>query len=227
MPTALPARPKRHLSLKDGCYYCGAPAIDFDHVPPRVFFPADDEYRKNLVKVPACEAHNRGFSNDDGIVAGVVASVREATPLGADHFEKTAIPGFRKDRKLAERMMPEVIVYQHAGIDIPVMGIDPDVFDRVMVRIAKGLHFHTWRERWAAMQLAVFCEQLRDDRLTVPNKAIIPEFKSHFFDEPVLGANQRVFHYQWHDQENTKPPARIISLRFFDGLGVYVWGPRP
>lgn len=226
MPAPLPARWKHHLSLQDGCYYCGAPAIDFDHVPPRIFFPGDDKYRKNLVKVPACKSHNHGFSGDDAIVAGVVSSVREANPLGGDHFEKAAIPGFRKDRKLAERMIPSVIVYQHRGLDIPVMEIDRDAFDRVMTRIAKGLHFHTWRERWLDTP-AVLCEQMRDEDLTIPMRGMMPHFKRNFFDEPVLGANPRAFHYQWHDQEGTRPPVRIISMRFFDGLGVYVWGPRP
>jgi len=131
---------------------------------------------------------------------------------------------------MVSRIMPSVTVYQdkQRGIDIPVMEIDRQRFINVMERIAKGLHFFTWRTRWPGA-LRVECEQLRGPQLTVPFESMFRELRYFFFTEKVLGANPRVFHYQWHDGfvDSNGQALRILGMRFFDGLGCYAWGPPP
>lgn len=47
------------------CYYCGAPKINDEHVPPRSFFSGRN-YRP--IKVPACALHNNAKSGTDQAV---------------------------------------------------------------------------------------------------------------------------------------------------------------
>ena len=52
------------------CYMCDASATGREHVPPRCLFPeAKDipgkDFRKKLITVPSCDAHNFAKSKDD------------------------------------------------------------------------------------------------------------------------------------------------------------------
>jgi hypothetical protein len=42
------------------CYWCGKPAINMDHCPPKNLFPILDSV--NLIKVPSCKKHNNELS---------------------------------------------------------------------------------------------------------------------------------------------------------------------
>jgi hypothetical protein len=53
------------------CYACGEKRRSVEHVPPKCFFPDERDakgnalYRKQLITVPACDAHNLEKSKDD------------------------------------------------------------------------------------------------------------------------------------------------------------------
>jgi hypothetical protein len=191
------------------------------YIPPKAFFPAGDKHRKNLIRVPSCDAHNGDFSPRDAVVGGIVGMLRESSALGVHHFETGAYRAFDKDKQLAKRMMPEITVHQfkHVGLEVPTFNVDLDVFQPVMERIAKALHFYTWRTRWPGA-LQVKCEQFRNDDLSPAWPEMFRHLKVMFFQERELGDNSRVFHYQWHDGfiDSKGRELRIVAMRFFDGL---------
>src|SRR5262249_34174537 len=54
---------RRRDRLRDlPCAYCGAASTGVDHVPPRNLFTSS---RTNLITVPACDDHNRAYSQLD------------------------------------------------------------------------------------------------------------------------------------------------------------------
>ena len=62
-----------NLEIKEKCYWCGVDATSKEHVPPKCLFPEDkdiqkiahDTFRKNLITVPSCDAHNLEKSHED------------------------------------------------------------------------------------------------------------------------------------------------------------------
>jgi len=58
------------------CYFCGKPASNKKHVPPKTLFPSikyNDKYlNNNLITVPSCDEHNSGKSGDDEYFCNVM-----------------------------------------------------------------------------------------------------------------------------------------------------------
>src|SRR6266849_2119003 len=63
------------------CYMCDKPATSMEHVPPRCFFPPQDDlpkgkgmdFRKNLITVRSCDDHNMSKSDDDEYLKAIIA----------------------------------------------------------------------------------------------------------------------------------------------------------
>jgi len=66
------------------CYMCDLPGTTVEHVPPRSIFPESkdvggQDYRKNLITVLSCPAHNNQKSQDDEFLmvslAGIIGNI--------------------------------------------------------------------------------------------------------------------------------------------------------
>jgi hypothetical protein len=130
------------------CAYCDNLATTVDHVPPSNIFtpPLPD----NLITVPACEACNNGWSADDevfrnelSIMAGSFggsanAAERLKTTMRAIRRNKRFLKDFVCGGRPVERLLPSGI-YLGWGVAVPVT---PDVHERVIRRIVRGLFRH-------------------------------------------------------------------------------------
>ncbi len=104
--------------MKD-CFYCGNRAMGVDHVPPRSFFPKEKDLppavaavRKNLITVPACDAHNGRYSVDDEIASLVVRLPYQANALGQRDFLKKGFRAIENSRGLVRSLFPRIEVLQ-------------------------------------------------------------------------------------------------------------------
>lgn len=76
------------------CYLCDKPAAGVEHVPPRCLFPKASDlgegvnYRKNLLTVPSCEAHNSEKSKEDEYFLNVITSLNCINEVGRNHYLK-------------------------------------------------------------------------------------------------------------------------------------------
>ncbi len=144
------------------CFYCGGPATSVDHVPPRCFFPKDKDLpadvaavRKNLITVPACDAHNGKYSSDDEIASLVVRLPYQANALGQQDFLKKGFRTIEKSKGVVPSLFQKIEVLQLPdGREVPTIEFDAMRVNRVMERVARGLFFHDFGRCWT-LELSV------------------------------------------------------------------------
>ena len=140
----------------DICYLCGKEGImTDDHVPPRCLAPkADDSI---FSKLPAHESCNKAFSVQESRFRDYVAAYAQGgVPEAEDAFEKMWRNFGRGKEKRSGlpnkdfyRLYNNVVLkegYTPSGIYIgPVIGIRPPEdldYKSVLIKIARGLHYH-------------------------------------------------------------------------------------
>ena len=187
------------------CFYCGGPATSVDHVPPRCFFPKDKDLpadvaavRKNLITVPACDAHNGKYSSDDEIASLVVRLPYQANALGQQDFLKKGFRTIEKSKGVVPSLFQKIEVLQLPdGREVPTMEFDAMRVNRVMERVARGLFFHDFGRRWT-LELSVVSDGplMPDLSLSLMQPAI--RALDHVFQHAHRkGENPDVFWYEW------------------------------
>jgi len=146
--------------MSDTCFACDNPAITREHVPPACLFleskdtDGNQNFRRNLITVPACTDHNLVKSRDDMYFLWVLS-----TNLSANSVAKQLVS--TKLRRANERRpalgkailsdTKDVTVIdsqsgaEHDAVEVP---LDRDRFQRVLDLIGLGLYQHHFRKRW-------------------------------------------------------------------------------
>jgi hypothetical protein len=71
---------------------CESIATSVEHAPPKCIFPeakdtlSGEDYRKNLITVPSCDAHNLARSKDDEYLLHVLAASITSNNVGLNQF---------------------------------------------------------------------------------------------------------------------------------------------
>lgn len=149
---------KRSL-LGQSCYACEHPATTWEHAPPRGFYPRRHEvyripkeidYRRNLIQVPSCDAHNLEKSHEDQFVQSAVTIIALALGRGSDPHPFIE----RHLRKMHPRV--RAAFFENAKLvqttSGPMYSIQPDIptISRIMEFTARGIYYHEkgWAKRW-------------------------------------------------------------------------------
>lgn len=141
------------------CYYCGVDASTSEHVPPRCLFPERKDslgidYRKNLITVPSCDAHNTEKSKDDEFLMACVTPIVGNNGVGYIQTQTKLQRAFaRNDGQLLKLVMPErkqATIELLDGTKFPVLIGDADMprLCRVLEHVARGLYFYINRRRF-------------------------------------------------------------------------------
>ena len=128
--------------LKDKkCYWCGSQAVSVDHVPSKNLF--ERPYPNNLITVPACEKHNRCFSDDEewfrNHIIGMSFS-KQGIRMWADKGKRSV----QRNLKMGNEMRSNLI---DIGDDLTAIKFDSDRANRVIEKIVRGLYFHHFKKR--------------------------------------------------------------------------------
>jgi hypothetical protein len=211
------------MTRQNECYLCSSPATTADHVPPLAFFPekkdaADGEdYRSNLITVPACEACNHGFSADDEYAAYVVLCALGNNSIALTQWQTKAMRAMRKNRAVASyfaRATP-VIVDGKATIQYKV---DTPRLQRVMVRIAKGLYWKEYGQKLAGKWHALSPQMGSSTTPIAPIwDSLLASLRQLPWRTGDAVSSPRVFNYKIIPQE-VDPRAPVFLLRFYEGL---------
>ncbi len=147
--------------MNDTCFTCSNPATSREHVPPACLFPeakdtdGTQDYRRNLITVPACKEHNLAKSDDDSyflwvlstnLPANAAARGQVATKLKRAHDRRPAL-----GRSVLSDAKDVVVADSHSGTkhDAVEVPLDGARFQKVLELIARGLYYHHFGERWA------------------------------------------------------------------------------
>jgi hypothetical protein len=118
--------------LLTGCVYCGGSAESRDHVPSRVLL--DESDIPNLPVVPACQACNNGFSNDERYLACLIECVL------AGFTDPTVLERLKVKRTLLARpvLRAELEASRHLFRDRTIFAVETSRVRNVLLKLARG-----------------------------------------------------------------------------------------
>ena len=218
--------------IEGNCYMCGAPATSKEHVPPKCIFPksADlggEDYRKNLITVPSCDAHNMEKSHDDEFLMVSLAGVFGNNSIGYRHkFGKVNRAIRRSSERLLDNAFQKREKYIFEAVDNKYYEViwgtpDHDRLQNCFRNIAYGLYLYLHGTPFQGAVRVLLGHLRYGDK----NSQTFVEFIKHRAEvdlkaSPMHGENKEVFYYQF-----AKPDQfglSMVRLVFYGGIKVYV-----
>lgn len=211
------------------CYMCEAPKTSKEHVPPQCIFPEQKDspdgidYRKNLIKVPSCDAHNSAKSKEDEFFLMYMA-VNAFTNQAAKIHQNTKLLRIL-DRKphvwgmLLAQAKPATIIGSDGKVHSTcTFHIDADRFHTQMEHIAKGIYFKHFSKKWLSDVVVIPTQGLLTDNATAnASNRKVHKISSEIFSEIERhGNNQDVFYYQVAEEAS----GVLVLAAFYENVKV-------
>lgn len=213
------------------CYACEKMETSREHAPPLCIFPQSkdtngEDFRKNLITVPACDEHNLRKSTDDEYLMMVLAA----------HFSNNNLANTQVQTKIKRTWLRRphlatmaVVNPQTAfinGIETMSFKVDLTRFNRSMELIARAVTFHEHQFKWKSTG-HVWSPSMLPSKVGTSNNAILTsnfliETTSLVFNgKTFFGSNPEVFKYRMHIPENPENVG-LVQLVFYEGFNVCV-----
>lgn len=133
---------------------CDNIATSSEHVPPKCLFPeqkdlsVDIDLRKNLLKVPSCDAHNSQKSNDDEFFLYVLCTSFQINEIGLNQYQTKIRRATKRNSsilgKIASTAIP--VKYKDPNTNKDFYGENPEVFKYQAIEVEHNrimrLHFY-------------------------------------------------------------------------------------
>jgi hypothetical protein len=218
------------------CFMCDQPATTKEHVPPKCFFPEykdlKKDHRRNLITVKACKDHNLGTSKDDEYLLVVICAHWLNNSIGDDQARAKVLRALKNSPGLYRRFFGpgktgRLIIDNELFHTAPV---DRERFESSMEKIARGIYFHHFRQKWTgsvlidSSHLYPLLDSSTPDELVQTLSMMqrtIGQLRQVMLDEPKYGANPGVFYYQMGPDMNRQPSDTIIRMVFYEGFDVF------
>lgn len=214
------------------CYWCGAKATSREHVPPKCLFPerkdfmgfTQKDFRKNLITVPSCDAHNLSKSNEDEYLMVCLAS-RVGNNAQAFLHTKTKV------RRSRERK-PSIIDVENEGIiettnakfPVQMVNIDTMRLCHSFEAIGRALFFYEFGVQFDGQCMIVsraffHPNAVESSQFNIRSCEMI-ELEMPSWKTEVKGDNPEIFTYQFSPEDSFK--IRTLCLTFYEHTQVFV-----
>ena len=223
------------MSLKDCCYWCGAPATSREHAPPRCIFPSPKDvlgevrYRDNLITVPSCDTHNLQKSREDEYLMVVMALHADNNEVGVLQGTSKAGRALQRSKGLQRTVLGKakqisLVSSTGAAQESATIEIDAKRLQKAYEHIARALYYHHKQKPWDGSVSVNIEFTVKQDSEIInlddhPRQLIRDKADSLFRRCDKHGANQRVFYYQILDLVEEMPMA-LVRLTFYGGTRV-------
>lgn len=208
------------MTQANTCYMCENFATTVEHVPPKSFFPS--KFRKNLITVPSCKAHNNDKSNDDDYLRTIISLNYENNPQGQNLFSTKVMRNFQRNPRLLRNFI------ENNSYPITVDGepslafkYDYDRYVKVITYMSRAIHFYHFKKKWneEIWILPVSARFSHEDPKHIEKNARLDILKNGQFETPKFGENQEIFYYQFlvDEQNDTKR----LRMAFYGGFITY------
>lgn len=230
-------------SKKVQCYCCEEAATTKDHIPPECFFPKKKylpsgslDYRKQLITVPACSAHNNSRSSDDEYTAAVIV-MNSRSDLAFTMFKSKWVQTLlRREGVLGKRIFSTArsarVIYRKNDVLIPhktlTISYEMKRIERVMKSIARALYYleSDYEEKWTNECIIKSPNFFNRDlgcpqdayNLSQINQGFIHGEKHQELGLTPRGANPDVFYYQFFKYEGMNFIIRMVFYGDFTFL---------
>lgn len=208
------------------CYICGNTTTSKEHAPAKSFFPADPEFRKNLIKVHSCAEHNEATSKDDEYVRNLIAmSIGNNAVAFKQFFEKTKKSFMLSPGLLKTTTKNSQHVYADEGQGIKqtlAFEIDRNRVDKVLKKIAYALFYHNHDQIWRR-GLIVQSEFFRTHTMEADAFGqLIQKVRQMLGDIELTGDNPQVFKYKFLPTESDDINNQLLVMKFYEGFEVWI-----
>jgi hypothetical protein len=199
-----------------------------EHIPPKCLFPETKDlpgtdYRKNLISVPSCDAHNSHKSKDDEYLLFILIAHFDNNRVAENQFRTKILRALKRSPALLR-------IYKQKTQDVVLDGEPTMAFqfnrkrvDRELSQMIRGLYFNAtgnkWLSRIAIHSPGIFVFEGPDAQFVNETTQSMASAAALFFeDQPKKGDNSDVFWYQLHaEPENRRLLARMC---FYAGLEI-------
>lgn len=214
----------------DLCYFCGSPATSKEHVPPKSFFPKGGarDYRRNLIKVPSCDAHNSLKSKDDeyvrALLVGISKKINEGKNKDLIRLRESVVRSMVRNPNLISLVLRNSSPALSFGVgEIPTEPVSAEYdFERVknlLESIAKGVFFHHYKKAWGG-KVEVIPHFLISDSATVEEKNISKRLCSLIQEKYSSGENKEIFHYELSSYDAEGSPRHSVDFCLYKEFNV-------
>jgi hypothetical protein len=218
--------------MKGICYWCGKPAVSMEHVPPKCIFPEEKDirgiyegtFRKNLIKVPSCDAHNLEKSSlDEYLMATLTARVGNN---GLAYIQtKTKINRtLLRNKKLLKVKGNGILEIGDRKFPVSMVEIDNYRLAYAFEAIARGLYFYENKKIFNGKIIVIseiFNNEEYQEAMRFTNRAInLIEKEAVRWGTKISGDNPKVFTYQFSPVDGFN--CQTLKLCFFERTKVYV-----
>jgi len=198
------------------CYMCDREATTVEHAPPKCLFPerkdvpSQADYRKNLITVPSCDAHNTATSRDDEYLLYMLSASITSSDVGLNQFLTKVKRAAERSPALASSMLmttdPVKIFHEDSQEWKEAFGIQLQAgrLDSVFTKNAHALYFHEVGKKFFGRVKVVTGFTLYNDRSV--NSAIesaLTAAEEFFAHHEARGDNPDVFFYRFEEGPNT------------------------
>jgi hypothetical protein len=140
------ARKAQFLAEHPSCFACGAPSVEWDHLPSRACF--DDKVWPEGFVFPVCFDCNHATSNDEQVIAALArADSDPSAPVKLGELDKYLSGASNNDPELFKTLLTRVVEELPDGKELIEMGPGVrEVFRRVLPKWARAFHYLEMRE---------------------------------------------------------------------------------
>lgn len=211
------------------CFICDAPATTNDHIPPKCIFPefkdVGEDYRNNLITIPACGNHNLRTALDDEYLMGVIAFHWCNNQVAYKQSTTKIKRALQRNKRYFDLFFREGKhkLLSWNGEPLVTAPVDINRFNSIMQKIARGIYFFHFNRKWlgdvSIHPLSLVPVYGGDPG---PNAMLLTrvaqQMRSMCDSVPQHGANPEVFYYRIaHDDP---PMHTIMHLVFYGGFEV-------
>ena len=208
---------------------CNQPATSVEHAPPKCIFPETKDvqdgkdYRKNLITVPSCDAHNLQKSEDDEYLFCVLSMSILNNKTGNNQFATKVMralqkkPGLRKKVLKETRSVTVEDALKEKTFRTGAFRIDELRLNDIYDKMARAIFYHHYGKKFLDL-IDIFPEHylaISDDlalsrTINAERESLRLALDSCFEKAAVHGDNSEVFSYQFVEP----PELTSIIARF-------------
>lgn len=212
------------------CYFCDSLATSKEHIPPRCLFPEKKDlpdgidYRKDLITVPSCHAHNSEQSKEDEYLHFVLLHGYFNNRISQDHFNSKIVRAMTRRPALLfafyETQMPVIV----DGDPTLSVEIDRTRFENSLERIVQGLIVKNYGLRWSK-PIKIYTPLLLENNQPEANKfnCLVTELGHAVINRlrniEKRGANPEIFWYQLFVER--EKDYLICRMMFYGGFDIF------
>lgn len=208
---------------------CHALATSTEHVPPKCLFPESKDLssgidlRKNLFKVPACDAHNSKKSHDDEYLLYVLTGSYQINKVGRHLYNTKVKRAIKRNRSLLRKIsttaVPMSFIDPMSGsiVNSVALKFDEVRFNTMIDKMSRAIYFYHFKEKWIYnikyQAEFLFATVNQSDEANLRLKKITKQADECFSNVAYFGENPEVFKYQALEADNS----RKMRLHFYEG----------